>query len=548
MKKSAFVQGAMIATIGIIISRIIGIIYVIPFYAIIGEQGGALYSYAYSIYSVFLSLSTVGIPLAISKITSEYIALDEYNLKNRAYKISRKLLLSLSFLSFIILIIFAPAIAHLFIGNVTGGNTIEDVAFVIRMVSTAILIVPSLSILRGYLQGHKYITPSSISQVVEQIVRVIFVLIGSFVCIKIFNWPLRTAVGIACFGATVGALIAYLYLLRKIRKNKKSFIKNTELKREESKVTDKEIFKKVIFYAIPFIISGLVTSIYNFVDLSTIVKTMVNTLHYTASTAESVVSIIATWGSKLNMIIISIGSGLVVSLLPNITDSFVKGNKEELNNRINKSMQLLLYITIPLTVLLSTLATPIWTFFFGYSELGILVFRFSIFTALFLSLLQTLNTIFQSINEHKRMVIYLIIGLLTKIIFNVPLMCAFDSFGLNPSYGANTATIIGLMITSILILIYLKKALRVNYEGTFKKVLNIIMSTIIMTIVLLLFQFIIPIGTHNRLLALLLTLLYGLIGGAVYLFITTKNGLLKEVFGDSFINKILIKLRIKKAK
>ena len=71
MKKSGFLAGAAISTIGIVLCKIIGLVYVIPFYAIIGTQGGALYSYAYSIYSVFLTLSSTGIPLAISKMVSE---------------------------------------------------------------------------------------------------------------------------------------------------------------------------------------------------------------------------------------------------------------------------------------------------------------------------------------------------------------------------------------------------------------------------------------------------------------------------------------------
>ena len=84
MKKSTFMQGAIIATLAIVISKILGIIYVIPFYSLIGEQGGALYGYAYSIYGLFLNLSTAGIPLAISKITSEYSALNQNYLKEKS--------------------------------------------------------------------------------------------------------------------------------------------------------------------------------------------------------------------------------------------------------------------------------------------------------------------------------------------------------------------------------------------------------------------------------------------------------------------------------
>ena len=75
MKKDSFIKGAVIATLGIVIVKLIGLLYVIPFRAIIGEQGGALYGYAYNIYSLFLAVSSAGFPFAISKLTSEYIAL-----------------------------------------------------------------------------------------------------------------------------------------------------------------------------------------------------------------------------------------------------------------------------------------------------------------------------------------------------------------------------------------------------------------------------------------------------------------------------------------
>ena len=135
-------QGAFIATLGIVLSKILGIIYVIPFYAIIGEQGGALYGYAYSIYSIFLGISQAGIPLAISKIVSEYNVLGYYNAKRRTFKLGKKVLSFLGIICFLIMFIFARWIAVLIIGNVSGGNTIEDVTFVVRVIASAVLIVP----------------------------------------------------------------------------------------------------------------------------------------------------------------------------------------------------------------------------------------------------------------------------------------------------------------------------------------------------------------------------------------------------------------------
>ena len=186
MKKNSFLEGAMITTLGIIICKIIGLLYVIPFKNIIGEQGGALYGYAYSIYAIFLSLSSSGIPVAMSKVISEYNTWKYYHTKERAYKIGSYIIIGIGVFSFLILLIFAPTLAKLILGNLEGGNTIEGVTLVIRVVSTALLIVPLLSVTKGYLQGHNFMTESSLSSVLEQLTRVAVIIFGSFAALKAF--------------------------------------------------------------------------------------------------------------------------------------------------------------------------------------------------------------------------------------------------------------------------------------------------------------------------------------------------------------------------
>ena len=210
MKKNNFLQGAIVATLSIVICKILGLLYVIPFYSIIGTQGGALYSYAYSIYSIFLSLSTCGIPIAVSKLVSEYNALKEYINKEVVYKIALKIMVSIGILSFIIMFVFAKSIAYMFIGNIEGGNTLNEVATAIRVVSIALLVVPQQSVIRGYLEGHGMITTTSISSVLEQFVRVIIIIVGSFITVKVLKLPINCAVYVAIFAASIAALSSYI--------------------------------------------------------------------------------------------------------------------------------------------------------------------------------------------------------------------------------------------------------------------------------------------------------------------------------------------------
>ncbi|MFA5602362.1 MAG: polysaccharide biosynthesis protein [Bacilli bacterium] len=539
MKKNSFVQGAMIATIAIILVKILGVLYVIPFYAIIGEQGGALYGYAYTIYTLFLSISSIGLPSAMAKIISEYNTLEKYYLKEKAYKIGKKLMLITGFASFLMLFIFAPNIAYMILGDITGGNSIEDVTLVIRIISTAIIIVPLLSITRGYLQGHKYITPSSISQVLEQLIRVLIIIIGSYMVLNVFNLGLTNAVGIAVFGATAGAFVSYFYLVSKIKKNK--IHQEYEMTRSEKRVTSKDILKKLVIYAIPFVMIHITHSFYNLIDMTTVVKTLVNGLKYEIDVAESVIGILNTWGYKLNAIVIAISSGLVTSLIPNITSNFVQKDFENVRRKVSQSLKLLTFITLPLTFGLSFLAKPLWFAFYGESVLGPTVFSYSIFIAFFITLFTITLMIMQSLNQYKMVFISLIAGLLIKLSFNIPLMYSFNHFGLHGFYGSITATIFGFIVSIIINLIVLKKITNISYNDTFKTFLNIVMGTLIMLIVLSMLKLLIPIDVTGRGMAVIVCFVYGIIGSGIYLALSKQNNTITSVLGNNITINMLKK-------
>lgn len=546
MKKNTFKEGAVIATLAIVISKVLGIIYVIPFYSLIGEQGGALYGYAYSIYGLFLNLSTAGIPLAISKITSEYSALNQNYLKEKSYKISKYLMCTMGVIGFIILMLFAPTVADLFIGDIEGGNTKEDVAFVIRVISSALLIVPILSVTRGYLQGHKYITPPSVSQVIEQFVRVLVIVIGSFLCLKVFNLSLTFTIGIAVFSATISALIAYLYLKITVRNNNKDLNNTEKITKEEKKISTKDLTFKLLSYALPFILIDFVSSMYSFVDLSTINKTMVS-LGYKIGDAESVISILTTWGSKLNVIVMAVASGMIVSLIPNIASSFVVKNYEDVRNKINEALQSLIFVVLPMTVGLSLIAEPIWTVFFGTnSALGPLVFSYSVFTAFTLSIFNVTMSTMHSLGYSKVVILTLGAGLLTKMALNVPLMNLFNSIGLHASYGVITSTILSNIVAILCNTLFLKKKLDIKYTETIKKFIRTLVPLFGMIIVVVILKQIIPITT-SRVLSFIYSAIYGIIGASVYFFISIKTNLLYDILGKNIIDKILVKLKLKKS-
>lgn len=544
MKKNTFVRGAFITSLGIILTKILGIIYVIPFYALIGDDGGALYGYAYTIYLFFMSISSAGIPLAISKVVSEYQALGYYNVKKRSFALGKKVSIILGLLGFVILELFAPSFARSVLGDVVGGNSIEDVTLVIRVIATAVLICPLLSIYRGYFEGHRFMSPPSISQVIEQLVRVLIIILGSLVALKVFKLSIPVVVSIALFGATVGAIVSYIYLLYKYLKNKKKF--NERIRPvNEPIVTNKKILKKILIYSIPFIMIDLFKTLFNYVDMVSVVKGLVTYASFSAVDAETIYSMLSTWSNKFNMILLAVSTGIIVNLIPNITESLVKNNMEDVNSKINKSLSMLLYFIVPMTFGICFLAKPIWTLFYGISKYGSSVLSYYIFVGFIIALFTTLISILQVLKDYKNVFICLIFGILVKIIFNNSLLHTFIYFGLPPYYGFITATILGYLTSLIICLVILCVKFHVSLESTFKHFIDIVCGSLLMLIVLILIGLVVPVYSSVRLLNILIIIFYSFIGLCIYLVYAWKIKLTKNIFGNSFINSIK-KLFLKK--
>lgn len=539
MKKSNFIQGAMIATVSIIICKILGLIYVIPFYSIIGSKGGALYSYAYSIYSIFLSLSTCGIPVAVSRLISEYNALQEYSIKERIYKMASHIIILIGLVSFILIFIFAENIAYMFIGNMQGGNTINEVTIAIRVISVALLVVPQQSILRGYLEGHKIMTAPSISNIIEQFVRVIIIVVGSYVVVNILHLPKEVAVYVAIFSATIAALCSYIYLKVQIKRNKKLFIT-----RDNSSIvmTKKDILKKILMYAIPFVIIDFVQSLYGIVDSITVVKTLVS-IGYTAPVAETAYGVVATWGAKLNMIVMSISLGLTTSLVPNLSSSFAKKDFKGVNKNINESFSLLFFLTIPMSLGISFLAKPVWTVFYGYDKLCIDIFKIIIIQIIVYGLYTTIINISQTINNTKLSLISLLLSFLAKLLLNSPMMIILKNIGIEGYYGSVVTNFIVEGLTFIIVLLFIKKKYNFSFKPILISLLKSVICASIMLLVLYVIKIVIPLNSTSRLISICYIIIYALIGAPIYIFFAFKLGLINNVFGVNTLKSLIKKFK-----
>src|SRR5699024_5319985 len=257
-RMSNIVRGTMLLTAASFLSKFLGMIYLIPFNALVGETGGTLYGYAYTPYSIFISLATIGIPMAVSKFVSRYNSLGDYETGVRMFKAGSIMMAITGLFAFLVLFLSAGVLAEWMITNDDAAAiSSDDVAFVIRMVSFALLIIPVMSIVRGFFQGYQSMGPTAVSQVIEQIVRVIFVLVGSYVILKWFNGTVVTAVGFSTFAAFIGALASCVVLWVYFRKRKPSIRKQLDVQEFTHDIPTKKLFIELFRYAGPFVVVGL---------------------------------------------------------------------------------------------------------------------------------------------------------------------------------------------------------------------------------------------------------------------------------------------------
>lgn len=539
LKKNTFIQGTLITSIILIIIKILGALYVIPFYKIIGSNGGTLYSYAYNIYNLFLNISTAGIPVAIAMIISEYLALNMDDAKERAYKIGKKIILILSLVSFLIVFLGADVIAKFIISDVSGGNPVSDIAYVIRAMSFCLIIIPFLSALRGYLQGHKYVVPTSYSQLIEQVVRIFVVIFGSYLVIKVFKKPVNVGVAVSLLGAFIGGLAAYIYLSIKVKNNKSEF----PVSEKKDAVSNKVIAKKILSYCIPLIIISVVDNLYTIVDVKLIIKGL-NMVGYSAIESEMMSGIVSTWAPKICTIIVAIAIALTTNIIPHVTSSFIKKDMKEVNRRFNQAISTMLLITIPMALMLLLLSNEGYFIFYGKSNYGPLILKVSAISHVFFGIWSVINTCLQSMRKFKVVYINSVAGLVSNAILDIPLILLFDKIGL-PAYIATiVSTCIGYFISITIALVYLKKNMNFSYKISIETIKKMILPITCLFVPILLSKIFIKYD-YSYFTSFVSLFIHGMYGVIIYLVISYKNGLLVDTLGRETINNILSKFHIK---
>ncbi|MDD4797758.1 MAG: polysaccharide biosynthesis protein [Eubacteriales bacterium] len=435
--KNNFLKGAaMLAAAGLLV-RLIGAFYRIPLAYFIGGEGVGIYTQAYPFYNYLLIFSTSGIPSAIAKMVSEAMVLGEYKTIRKIFRISMTLLFFVGLVSSVALFCLSGPIA----GVIRDPLVKES----LMALSPALFFVALISVYRGYFQGLQNMAPTALSQVLEQLVKLV---LGLYLA-KVFG---RHGVQYGAAGALVGVSISEVLALLMLMGA--YFLRGRKLPRErpESRhvMPTRTIVGRLLKLAVPIMLAASVMALAMMIDS----LTLQNRLQQSGVSADTGRGMIGLLGMVNNIVNVTsvLSLALSMSLVPAVARSQRQGNAAGIAQKSGLGIKISISLVMPAAAGLMVLAHPILSLIYGRTiaadEMGMSVQLMTIAAggALFLSMVQTTNGILQGLGAVNVPLVSLCIGAMIKVILNYTLV-SHPAIGI---YGASIGTVACYLVAALL--------------------------------------------------------------------------------------------------
>ena len=531
-QQAQMLRGTVWLTASNFISRLLGAAYIIPWYIWMGKHGAeanGLFTMGYNIYAWFLLISTAGVPVAVAKQVAKYNTKGQ---EEHSFAMIRGFLKFMSLLGLvfaIIMYVLSPVFA-----NLSGGG--KDLIPVMQSLSWAVLIFPSMSVVRGFFQGHNNLKPYAISQIAEQVIRVIWMLLTAYFIMKVGSGDYVEAVTQSTFAAFIGmgaSLLVLLYYLWK------TGLLQHIIHRPES---DNEIDTKALLWdtireAIPFIVTGSAIQLFQIIDQMTYSNVMSWFTNFSRSELLVQFSYFSANPNKITMILIAVATSIGGVGIPLLTENYVKGDFRAAGKLVQDNLTMLVAFLLPATIGAVAIAEPLYTVFYGKPDsLALGLFILAMLQTIILGLYTVLSPMIQALFQNRKAILYFGYGVLVKLILQVPFIYFFKA------YGPLLSTTIGLMIPIVLMYKEIHVVTKFNRKTVFKRSLLTAILTFIMLLVVLLSALILGFvfKPNGRVTSMIYVAVIGGVGIIVY------GGLgLRLRFLDRFIGSKAASLRNK---
>ena len=532
-QQAQMLRGTAWLTASNFISRLLGAIYIIPWYIWMGTyaaKANGLFTMGYNIYAWFLLISTAGIPVAVAKQVAKYNTMQE---EEHSFALIRSFLgfmTGLGLVFALVLYLFAPWMADL-------SGVGKDLIPIMQSLAWAVLIFPSMSVIRGFFQGMNNLKPYAMSQIAEQVIRVIWMLLATFIIMKLGSGDYLSAVTQSTFAAFVGMVASFavlLYFLFKEGMLQKVF-------ETRDKIDSKHLLMDTIKEAIPFIITGSAIQLFQILDQMTFINSMKWFTNYSNEDLVVMFSYFSANPNKITMILISVGVSIGSVGLPLLTENYVKGDLPAASRLVQDSITMLFLFLLPATVGVVMVGEPLYTVFYGKPDsLAMGLFVFAVLQSTILGLYMVLSPMLQAMFRNRKAILYFFYGSIAKLVLQIPSIAIFHS------YGPLISTTIGLIIPIVLMYREICQITGVHRKIILKRTILVIILTLVMFILVGFLQWILGLVFQptGRFWSFIYVALIGTIGGGLYGFMSLYTRLLDKVIGQAKADRLRARLKL----
>ena len=506
------------------ISRFLGAIYIIPWYIWMGKHGSeanGLFTMGYNIYAWFLLISTAGVPVAVAKQVAKYNTMDQ---KDHSFTLIReflKFMLLLGAIFAVVMYLLSPFFAH-----VSGVG--KELIPVMQSLSWAVLVFPAMSVIRGFFQGFNNLKPYAISQIAEQVIRVIWMLLATFFIMKWGSKDYVVAVTQSTFAAFIGmfaSMAVLIYFLWKA--NLLSSILHKPV--SSTNINSRALLVDTIREAIPFIITGSAIQLFQIIDQVTFINVMKWFTNYTNSQLVVMFSYFSANPNKITMILIAVATSIGGVGIPLLTENYVKGDLKSAARLVQDNLSMLLLFLLPATIGSVLVARPLYTIFYGRPDrLALGLFIFAMLQTIILGIYTVLSPMIQALFQNRKAIIYFGYGVLVKLILQIPFIYLFRA------YGPLLATTVGLIVPIVLMYQHIRQVTGLNQRILVKRSLLIGILTAIMSLLIAIVEVVLGVVFYpnGRISSMLYLIMIGGLGMIIYGAMALRVRLLDRFIGE----------------
>lgn len=458
-KKSTFFGGAAILAVSAIFVKVIGAIYRIPLGNILPDDVMGDYNAAYNIYNFFLTISTAGLPVALSKTISEANALGRRNQVERVFRVAFSTFLTLGLVSFFCMTVLAGPLAEYAISN-------PKAVYCIMALAPSVLCVCVMSSFRGYFQGHFNMMPTGVSQIIEAGSKLLVGLALAMFCMKQFGEAFGS-VG-AIIGVSFGSVVALVFIIFLFLKNRR------QNRRQKSQSADKPepagvILSNLLKLAIPITLGSAATSIVTLIDTKLVMSQLTAIFHNvdglalaadgTGAALDAARSLYGIYSKTMSIynLPFSMMVPLTACIIPAVSAALARRDRREAQKVSESALRVGLLLALPMGMGLCALGGPIMGLLFPRIDTAVAGPLLSVLgiASIFVALQLLCNSILQANGMVNLPIVAVVIGGLVKIAVNYTLVG-------NPAIrinGAPVGTLCCFLVVDILEMLIIRRAI-----------------------------------------------------------------------------------------